>query len=101
MPPKYSIALALHCAFRLPHAPLTRPSVLDGGPVARPAVAVFEDLNQMEDIMTEEQYIAKARAEEDRWEEIERQIAEMDEAEEDRFGEPDPEIEALVTALGY
>jgi len=103
VPPKYSIALALHCVFRLPHAPLARPPVPDRGPAAPPPFGVFDDLNPMEDIMTEEQHIIRARAEEDRWEEIERLFGswaddfDADEEEPDL----DPELEELISALGY
>ncbi len=51
--------------------------------------------------MTEEQHIAWARGIEDRWEEIKRQIAEMDEAELSEEWESDPEIETLLTEYGY
>jgi len=53
--------------------------------------------------MTEEQYIIRARAEEDRWEEIERLFGswaddfDADEEEPDL----DPELEELISALGY
>ncbi|NKB55079.1 MAG: hypothetical protein GKS00_01975 [Alphaproteobacteria bacterium] len=53
--------------------------------------------------MTEELHIIRARAEEDRWDEIERQIAEWDRAELSDDVEPDtdPEIETLLAEHGY
>ena len=53
--------------------------------------------------MTEERHIIRARAEEDRWDEIERQIAEIERIELLEHQEPDtdPEIETLLAELGY
>jgi hypothetical protein len=57
----------------------------------------------MEDIMTEEQHIIHARAVEDRWEAIERLIADMDDDFDIDAEEPnlDPELEELISTLGY
>ena len=53
--------------------------------------------------MTEEQHIIRARAEEDRWEEIERLFGSWaDDFDADEEGsELDPELEELISALGY
>jgi|GEM_PF-6938857 len=58
--------------------------------------------------MTEEQHIIRARAEEDRWEEIERLFGSWaNDFDADNFDggdeEPDldPELEELISALGY